>query len=112
VLGLMMKTRGAPGAGVVPWELGIWKSTVFGPSELMLLMTKRSEPAVGLVLSPLSWTVVTTNGSAMEDAVENGEVPLAATVAVAMMTEPLVTLAGTLIEIEDGGGRVVRVPGP
>src|SRR5262249_44084622 len=103
VAGVMMKTRGAPGAGMVPWFAGIWKSTGLGPSWLMFLRTKRSEPVIGLVLSPLSAIVVTMYGGAAGETPAKGADPLPPTAAVAVIEAALGTPDTTaLARIPDG----------
>src|SRR5208337_433498 len=70
------------------------------------VMTWRSEP------EPLSSVVVTTSGLATGDPAEKGDVPLAATVAVATMVSLLLMGLSGVITTVDTPGATVTVPEP
>src|SRR5208337_3869225 len=70
------------------------------------VMTWRSEPG------PLSFALVTTSGLPTGDPAEKGDVPLAATVAVATTVSPLLTGLSGVITTVDKPGPTVTVPEP
>src|SRR5271157_716808 len=112
VTGAVIVGSGARGLTVITNGLFPWMANVIvlGPCGFpsTLSMTWRSEPTIGLPLSPLSAVVVTTNGLATVTGPENGEVslgvPVAVRVAVAVMFSPTPTETGRLTENGPGPG--------
>src|SRR5208337_5063153 len=85
--------------------LGMANVMVFPDARLALMIAWASEPG------PLGFVLMTVNRFSMVKEVENGEVPLAATVAVAIITEPLVSEPAGMTT-EERPAPVVIVPDP